>query len=310
MKNSLEKCKIFASARSHSVLKIDRIKIEVDKTVEHHHRKKYQNMSEANVDAPNTSRGSSGRGSDGGRGGRGGGGRRSNRPHSGRGRSFNKSRGGGGGRGRGGGRGGKNKNQNKSAPKEEQSKNKANENPEIKNTGKPNKAKKSGKDDKSAPPKEELLEENNNDITEQTKDNTKTTSKSNKKNKPSKGNIKINNKSLPPSQPQTTNDLNYGKNQTVTVLHVAEKPSIAQSIGKNLDITYFIQFIHSYTFAFYSQRIITIIIFSKIQILPPSVRIHIPILQMPSRLKSNSQSNLSCRPCILRRFPKSIPILG
>ena len=37
-----------------------------------------------------------------------------------------------------------------------------------------------------------------------------------------------------PNQPQTTNDLNYGKGSKIVVLHVAEKPSIAQSIAKGL----------------------------------------------------------------------------
>lgn len=39
---------------------------------------------------------------------------------------------------------------------------------------------------------------------------------------------------IPPSQPQTTNDLNYKKGENIVVLHVAEKPSIAQSIAKGL----------------------------------------------------------------------------
>lgn len=33
--------------------------------------------------------------------------------------------------------------------------------------------------------------------------------------------------SIPPSQPQTTNDLNYERGKSISVLHVAEKPSIA-----------------------------------------------------------------------------------
>lgn len=39
---------------------------------------------------------------------------------------------------------------------------------------------------------------------------------------------------LPPNQSQQTSDLNYGKGTTITVLHVAEKPSIAQAIVKGL----------------------------------------------------------------------------
>lgn len=40
--------------------------------------------------------------------------------------------------------------------------------------------------------------------------------------------------SIPPSQPQQTSDINYGRSQAITVLHVAEKPSIAQAIANGL----------------------------------------------------------------------------
>ena len=40
--------------------------------------------------------------------------------------------------------------------------------------------------------------------------------------------------SLPPSEPQTTNNLNYKRGEKITVLHIAEKPSIAQAIAKGL----------------------------------------------------------------------------
>jgi len=39
---------------------------------------------------------------------------------------------------------------------------------------------------------------------------------------------------LTPNQPQTTNDINYGQGQRIIVLHVAEKPSIAQAITRGL----------------------------------------------------------------------------
>jgi hypothetical protein len=39
---------------------------------------------------------------------------------------------------------------------------------------------------------------------------------------------------IPPNQPQQTNNINYGKGETITLLHVAEKPSIAQAIAKGL----------------------------------------------------------------------------
>ena len=40
--------------------------------------------------------------------------------------------------------------------------------------------------------------------------------------------------SIPPSQPQQTSDINYGRGQSITVLHIAEKPSIAQAIANGL----------------------------------------------------------------------------
>jgi DNA topoisomerase III len=40
--------------------------------------------------------------------------------------------------------------------------------------------------------------------------------------------------SIPPHQPQQTSDIRYGKGETITVLHVAEKPSIGQAIAKGL----------------------------------------------------------------------------
>ena len=33
---------------------------------------------------------------------------------------------------------------------------------------------------------------------------------------------------VPPNQPQQTSDINYGKGESIVVLHVAEKPNIAQ----------------------------------------------------------------------------------
>jgi DNA topoisomerase-3 len=40
--------------------------------------------------------------------------------------------------------------------------------------------------------------------------------------------------SIPPSQPQQTNDINYAKGERITVLHIAEKPSIGQAIANGL----------------------------------------------------------------------------
>jgi DNA topoisomerase III len=39
---------------------------------------------------------------------------------------------------------------------------------------------------------------------------------------------------VPPNQSQQTSDLTYGKGETITILHIAEKPSIAQAIAKGL----------------------------------------------------------------------------
>ena len=43
-----------------------------------------------------------------------------------------------------------------------------------------------------------------------------------------------NKQSIPPNQPQTTNDLNYGAGRPITVVHIAEKPSIGQAIAVGL----------------------------------------------------------------------------
>lgn len=40
--------------------------------------------------------------------------------------------------------------------------------------------------------------------------------------------------SIPPNQPQLTNDINYGKGKPIVVLHIGEKPSIAQAVAKGL----------------------------------------------------------------------------
>jgi hypothetical protein len=39
---------------------------------------------------------------------------------------------------------------------------------------------------------------------------------------------------IPPNQPQTTNDLNYGAGRPIKVVHIAEKPSIGQAIAVGL----------------------------------------------------------------------------
>jgi DNA topoisomerase-3 len=40
--------------------------------------------------------------------------------------------------------------------------------------------------------------------------------------------------SIPPNQPQQTNDINYSKGERITVLHIAEKPSIGKAIANGL----------------------------------------------------------------------------
>lgn len=40
--------------------------------------------------------------------------------------------------------------------------------------------------------------------------------------------------SFPPHQPRQTNDINYAKGERITVLHIAEKPSIGQAIANGL----------------------------------------------------------------------------
>ncbi|KAL7573953.1 hypothetical protein ACA910_001962 [Epithemia clementina (nom. ined.)] len=67
---------------------------------------------------------------------------------------------------------------------------------------------------------------NNNNKGGKTKNN-------NDKNTTLFGNIP-NAPSIPPSQPQQTSDINYGRSQHITVLHVGEKPSIAQAVAAGL----------------------------------------------------------------------------
>ena len=50
----------------------------------------------------------------------------------------------------------------------------------------------------------------------------------------SKGLSKSFTPTIPPNQPQTTNSLEYGRGENITVLHVAEKPSIGQAIAHAL----------------------------------------------------------------------------
>lgn len=64
---------------------------------------------------------------------------------------------------------------------------------------------------------------------------TKATSQPPKSKEKTKGNLTSSASSgVPPNQPQQTSDIYYGKGSTITILHVAEKPSIALAITKGL----------------------------------------------------------------------------
>jgi len=69
----------------------------------------------------------------------------------------------------------------------------------------------------------------------QKQDKHKKTAKPNKKSAASSASSASTNKqSIPPNQPQTTNDLNYAAGRPITVVHIAEKPSIGQAIAVGL----------------------------------------------------------------------------
>jgi hypothetical protein len=58
----------------------------------------------------------------------------------------------------------------------------------------------------------------------QKQDKQQKTIKPNKKSAISSSSASSNKPAIPPNQPQTTNDLNYGAGQAITVVHIAEKP--------------------------------------------------------------------------------------
>eukprot|EP00577_Skeletonema_sp_RCC1716_P004887 CAMPEP_0113381834 /NCGR_PEP_ID=MMETSP0013_2-20120614/5519_1 /TAXON_ID=2843 ORGANISM="Skeletonema costatum, Strain 1716" /NCGR_SAMPLE_ID=MMETSP0013_2 /ASSEMBLY_ACC=CAM_ASM_000158 /LENGTH=1160 /DNA_ID=CAMNT_0000264299 /DNA_START=12 /DNA_END=3495 /DNA_ORIENTATION=- /assembly_acc=CAM_ASM_000158 len=62
----------------------------------------------------------------------------------------------------------------------------------------------------------------------------KKTAKPNKKSVASSSSAPTSKQSIPPNQPQTTNDLNYAAGRPLTVVHIAEKPSIGQAIAVGL----------------------------------------------------------------------------
>ncbi|KAG7362205.1 DNA topoisomerase [Nitzschia inconspicua] len=59
----------------------------------------------------------------------------------------------------------------------------------------------------------------------------KESNKSKSNDQRTKTNFKL---STPPNQSQQTSDINYGKGENITILHVGEKPSIAEAIAKGL----------------------------------------------------------------------------
>jgi len=187
----------------------------------------------------------------GGRGGGRDGGRNNNRGgNAGRkgGRGRSQGRGGGRGRGRGGNKGrGQEQNESRDdlkndAAEDDQKGKKKNEKNKAKNEKDNNKNKQDGKDNN----KNKQDEKDNNKI-KQKKGGDAKQNKSKNENNNKKGNNSNKkqdskksspfaplNPSVPPNQPQLTNDINYGRGEKLTVLHIGEKPSIAQAIAKGL----------------------------------------------------------------------------
>ena len=149
-------------------------------------------------------------------------------------------RGGRGGRGGGRGQGDNNKNKNKINDDNKQSEKQKNEG-EKQNDNNQNKKNKNQNDDSTT--STTATKKQNNESQGKKGNN-------NNNNKGSKGgDVKSkqqNNKkggkttsaptkpSIPPNKPQQTSDINYGKGENITVLHIGEKPSIAEAIAKGL----------------------------------------------------------------------------
>ena len=165
--------------------------------------------------------GSSGRG----RGGRGG---------RGRGRGRSKGRGRSQGRGRGPAKKQHNnndKNDNNGSKKKDQKKSRDDNNNITSNKGEENV-------DKGVNPRKDKKalknqQDNNIDKGGAKKGNAKEKS-TGAQQKQSSATSSVSSPSTPPNQPQQTSNLQYGKGETITVLHVAEKPSIAQAIAHGL----------------------------------------------------------------------------
>jgi len=139
--------------------------------------------------------------------------------------------GGGGGGGRGAGRGGA-KGRGRGGQQQQ------NDNDEKKNKNNSNKSK--GQKQENKQPQEK---QGSNPKTQQPAKQKHDSGGKQKKNDPSSAEGAAANAtmtkpklapSIPPNQPQQTSDLDYGRGEAIVVLHVAEKPSIAQAIAKGL----------------------------------------------------------------------------
>mmetsp|Transcript_23723 Transcript_23723/g.35898 ORF Transcript_23723/g.35898 Transcript_23723/m.35898 type:complete len:1111 (-) Transcript_23723:56-3388(-) len=197
--------------------------------------------------------GGRGRGRGRGRGGRGGGRNSTRGGGAGRKGGRGQSRGGGNDQGRGRGRGNcKSPEQNSSnespnnqkndTAKDKQTPKKKNEKDASKNHP-PNNQKNDTAKDKQKPKKKNEKDNSKNEqkkVVEGKRNKPKNESSSKKSNNNKKQDGKKSSPftpltpSAPPNQPQLTNDINYGRGEKITVLHIAEKPSIAQAIARGL----------------------------------------------------------------------------
>ncbi|GAX14392.1 DNA topoisomerase III [Fistulifera solaris] len=160
----------------------------------------------------------------------------------GRGRVGGRGDGRSGGRGRAGGRdAGRGRGKNLSNAENDTKEPKNNDQPGQENKNQSNKAEDSDKKTKQKKMKSENKGTKPTDV--KTQDEAKKPPKKNNKGKQNNlQKTKYNDNptdtavapSIPPSQPQQTSDINYGKGQSISILHVAEKPSIAQAIAHGL----------------------------------------------------------------------------
>ena len=156
---------------------------------------------------------------------------------------------GGRGRGRGAGRGKQsskpsgeakadsgsdttNKKKNKSKAKNENETNKAHNKNDKKNKNKKETPNNNDNNSKSDKGKKGQNQNNNKKENNQGGKNKNANSKNKKKQNNAIGKSKK--PSIPPNQPQQTSDIHYKRGEPIVVLHVGEKPSIAEAIAKGL----------------------------------------------------------------------------